>query len=54
MLQSVICIYVNVLDIDSKLFEMSKNGDLKAMAKYQLRKTSQQQIYFVEKNNNKK
>ena len=40
--------------IDSKLFEMSKNGDLKAMSKYQIRKTSQQQRYFVEKNNNKK
>lgn len=42
------------LSLKTKLFEMSKNGDLKAMAKYQARKTAQQQRYFVEKNNKKK
>lgn len=29
------------LVIDSKLFEMAKNGDLKAMEKYEKRKASQ-------------
>lgn len=39
--------------IDSKLFDMAKSGDLKAMEKYQSTKISQQQRYREERHNHK-